>query len=366
MKSLNLKNLIRHYDHDTATAILDLIKDGSIDRPRVSEGEKYLYIDTRILRAPYGVISMHEVKAACQANISGAGWGVYCYLLTCMSGRISPKGTEIGGRQIMNATGYSKPTVYRACDALIKAGLIRASNASLNRRAWLLCNPQSDEIQDQATDIALQKAGNEATIKSEVSAHNKAVNNPDHNPNHILRSEKQNSNTVIKSDTNLNYDLIRSNSLIGGIGDQQLDYNECEYDLIMSYLQKHYEDQHRHLSDANASETATRYMIYSKQLEEAIQADNEHESHRLEMILSNVSLFNTRLLNETWLLSPYKIADDLTNRRDSKTCLLRMWGWDGTQSTKKLGGYIKKFAQEKAMLSVPHVIPESRIPEKEE
>ena len=57
MKSLNLKNLIRHYDHDTATAILELIKDGSIDRPRVSEGEKYLYIDTRILRAPYGRLS---------------------------------------------------------------------------------------------------------------------------------------------------------------------------------------------------------------------------------------------------------------------------------------------------------------------
>jgi len=364
MKSMNLANLRKHYDQATAEAILELTQNGSIDRPKVSTGEKYLYIDTRILRAPYGVISMHEVKAACEANLSGAAWGVYCYLLTCMSGRISLKGTEIGGKQIMNATGYSKPTVYRACDALIKAKLIKASNASMNRRAWLLCNPDSDEIQDQATEAALQTAGNEATIKQQVANHNRSVNNPVNNPIDRLNTETENTSIVIKSDTNINYDNSNSNILIGGIKDQNQGYSKrVEYELITSYLSQVFSEGAQALESANQQDNHDTYTwlhesyetsnrLYQSSLEqngtfhkETLNYQNMISHYEYEMKIFEFKY--QRNIAAIWQDYSFKIADDLLNRRTNKTCRLRHMGWSGTQSLKKVAEYVRKFAIER-------------------
>ena len=345
---LTIKQLERTYDRATAEAIMELIAKGEIDRPRVSEGEKYLYIDTRILRAPYGIISQHEVKAACQANLSGTAWGVYCYLLTCMSGRLSPNGTEIGGKQIMLATGYSKPSVYRACIALEKAGLIKPSNASLNRRAWLLCNPKSDDLQDAASELALMNASKESDVIQEVYDHNsqvRSVSNLVNKPENGFRSEKQipeKSVKSLKSDTNINTEIMNSKLLIGGEIDQQLIYSKgIELKLISPYLQKELDEQVSSLRAASAEDDR---KVYEALHDRYMQAETPQERKQIEHQITELQDRHEQGVIEMWGRNPFLIADDLLNRRSQKTCRLRYWGWAGTQSLKKVATYIHEFA----------------------
>ena len=352
--SLNLKNLKRHLDHDTAEMVLELINRGIIDRPRVADGEKYLYIDTRILKAPYGVISQQEVKHACSKNLSGAAWGVYCYIVTCCSGRISLDGTEIGGKQIMLATGYSKATIYRACDQLIEAGLIKASNKTANRRAWLLCNPYSDEIQDKASELALMSAAREQDIKSQISEHNKqirSVNNPVNKPVNSRNSETQKSNIVIKSAPNINYDQFNSNLLIGGNQNQHSQAGqwneETEFDLLVGYLDRHFEEQISSLKLANDADKQHRYTELAKRRVEAISEDDTAAVKLIDHTYQRLSHQEERMVLRIWSDEPFKIADDLLTRRTNKTCILRYWGWNGTQSLKKIAKYIHRYATTK-------------------
>jgi DNA-binding MarR family transcriptional regulator len=359
MKSL--ENLGRHFTPEMTNAIKNLIDDGILeptDRKPVAPQQKYLYVDTRILKAPYGVISQAEVKHACQAGLSGAAFGVYLYIVTCCSGRISPSGTEIGGGQIKHATGYSKATIYRACDQLIKLQLIKASNRSANRRAWLLCNPYSDMIQDTAGEQLLMEADREIDIARNIKEQNKqnsaceqAVNNsllPVNNSLKSLKSETRKEESLVNIATNINTES-NSNLLIGGKADSN-NWAAKEYKVIKPYLKKEFDEQLQALNHDNWHELINQERTISEYM---IQAHERGDSEVIHFLNTKRINLEKQLINqvlECWQHEPFLIADTLITRRDEKTCKLRYWGWAGTQSIKKIAAYIELFVEELSFL----------------
>ena len=347
--SLSLDNLANHYPPDLAQAILDLVAAGEIDRPRVSQGEQYIYIDTRIIKAPYGVISQAEVKQGCEHRLGGTSWAVYLYLLTCCSGRISIKGTEIGGKQIMSATGFSKASIYRACDQLQKAGLIKPSTRSKNRRSWLLCNPNSDAILDQINDEELQDVKREKDIQKEVSIHNSSLSIthdlPVNNPVNNSRYETEKSDTVIRSATNTNYSKD-PHVYTGGEIAVNKKYKDQNEELLTPYLDTFFELQWTLLRSENSQDYQKTLEVLSDEYQE-LYSRNESvgDLHQKQKEIDRHRNSNQYFILDIWLNCSRLIADDLLNRRKSKTCILRTMGWSGTQSLNKIAEIIHNYAK---------------------
>ena len=319
------------------------------DRPAVKQGERYLYIDTRLIKAPYGVISIHEVKAACRAKLSAASWAVYMYLLCITSGRGHLKPTELGGRQLTNGTGLSKASVYRALKELEKAELIKPSARTKNRRAWLLVNPSEDAIRETATEEALENADKEREVKEQVNKDNRAVSNLLTSGVDSLKSETRNTKNSLKSDTNSS---TESNSmyLLGGEPHQGKQVKVEEYRLIQPYLEHYWNAQHiemqKYLIDRGQEEADTIRLAWSHATETGDHELAGHLARELDKLTNSLEARARQQLAELWLATPHDIAFALTNRLQSKTCELRRMGWSGTQSSKKITRYVHRFASE--------------------
>lgn len=359
-------NLQNHHDEETITTILELIETGAIDPPKEAlnqgdrnrEGERYAYIDTRLLLAPWAVISQQEIRAACQAKLSGGDWAVYLYILSCISGRSSPKalmkGTEIGMSQLMQGTQLSRQTIYRACEKLRKVGLLKRSNRTARNSHWLVCNPMSDDNHEAADPEELDTANRERELKNQVNHHNqliRAVNKSGNTP------VKKPNSVTLKSGLCNTFDTTTSNGSIdpliynGGIESRkgQFTVNE-EYELLKPYLEQHLNESIAYLNGSNAADDAMSHAELTKDRDEAYRASNIDLLTHLDYKISRLQNRSRDTLLYSWATHPFRIADDLLNRRQHKTCLLRRWGWNGTQSTKKMGKYIQKFVAEKEHL----------------
>ena len=358
-------NLENHHDTDTIETILELIKTGAIDPPqealnqgaRNKEGERYAYIDTRLLMAPWAVISQQEIRAACKAKLSGGDWAVYLYILSCISGRCSAKallkGTEIGMSQLMQGTQLSRQTIYRACEKLRKVGLLKRSNRTARNSHWLVCNPMSDDNHEAADPEELDTANRERELKNQVNHHNqliRAVNNPV-NPVNNFNSVTLNTSLCNTSDTNTNNGSLEPLIYNGGIESKTIQNtantaNE-EYELLKPYLDQHLHESSAYLTSLNASDDANTHRALIEQRQEAYSASDYYLVSQIDSEIQRLTNRSESTMLFIWAAKPLRVADDLLNRRKSKTCLLRKWGWDGTQSTKKIARYIQKFVTEK-------------------
>lgn len=65
----------------------------------------YLYIDTRTISAPFGIVSLSEIEFASKNKLNGCEWSVYLTIVCIVSGRPNDDGVRIGLKQIMRTTG---------------------------------------------------------------------------------------------------------------------------------------------------------------------------------------------------------------------------------------------------------------------
>ena len=300
----------------------------------VRDGERYVYIDSRVIKAPYGIVSMTEVLHACKFNLSGAAFGVYLYILCICSGRdqeYAPTGIEIGGLQIRRATGYSKASIYRALVALEKANLIEPMLKGRGRKYWRLLNPCGDDIADSLVDNLGATRQNESDIKKQVKSKNKAVNNLSITPvnNSILRQKPPQKSLNCETNTS-NRELY--NHLYKG-GKKPPSYSES--DVIFPYFSRFFSDAVASLENANSQDHGLLLSSLSKDRLESLEKGNIALVQSIDITIQEIEFRSINQLLEVWIHNPMIIADDLCNKRKGASQLWR-WGWHGTQSQKKI------------------------------
>ncbi len=278
-------------------------------------GPAYLYIDTRTIKAPFGAISLNEIKHASQNKLNGCEWAVYLTIVCIVSGRPWKDGARIGLTQLINSTGFSKSQIYKAIKKLNELKILETE-----KHKYKLLSPKENEILDEAAATNSEILGPESIIEK-VKSLNSACEQP-----------------VNKSETSLEFEKKEAK-------------NESR---IRDHAISNYKKDSNYFYKATKADDNSKFRILLKFLDQHL-ISYEHSARvcLLDQFESN-DITQTMIQNwilDFWRLHPEEITDELTNKRPPnqgdkpKRCLLVQWGWGYSTSPSTVRKWLLRYIE---------------------
>lgn len=278
-------------------------------------GPAYLYIDTRTIKPPYGVLSLNEIKHASHNKLNGCEWAVYLTIVCIVSGRPWKDGARIGLKQLMSSTGFSKSQIYKAIKKLNELKILETE-----KHKYKLLSPKENEILDEAAVTNSEISGPESIIEK-VKNQNSACEEPVNNSDSSLEFEKKEAK---------NESRIRDHAINSNYKDSNYFYKAAKVDdnskfrILLKFL-----DQH---------------LISYEHSARVCLLDQFESSEITQTMIQNWIL-------DFWGTHPEEIADELTNKRPRnpgekpKRCLLSEWGWGYSTAPSTVRKWILRYIE---------------------
>ena len=276
----------------------------------------YLYIDTRTISAPFGIVSLSEIEFASKNKLNGCEWSVYLTIVCIVSGRPNDDGVRIGLKQIMKTTGFSKSQIYKAIKKLNSIKLIEVF-----KHQYLLKNPDTNKILDQIIEE-----------KAEVK-----------NASHVMKKIKEKNQNLILSACE---EPVNNSKKSLGSEKKDPEIESRIRDHAMSYKESITNSNYK-----SSKETIFRNLIpfldlhfSSFEYTAREQLLDTHDSDNITAIMIQ------NWIAKFWINRPEDIADTLTNKRPTlgstkpKRCLLNSWGWGYSTAPTTVTKWIIQYA----------------------